>query len=70
VPVTLTSECNGMYAAEKTATSFTVRELRGGTSNATFDWEVAAKRKGYEDVRLAPVANVDFVQILTGADHP
>jgi hypothetical protein len=32
-----------------------VRELRGGTSNATFDWEVAAKRKGYEDVRLETV---------------
>jgi hypothetical protein len=40
--------------AEKTATGFTVRELRGGASNATFDWEVAAKRKGYEDVRLEP----------------
>jgi hypothetical protein len=27
----------------------------GGQSNATFDWEVAAKRKGYEEVRLEPV---------------
>jgi len=55
VQITLTGDCNGVYVAEKTATSFTVRELRGGTSNATFDWEVAAKRKGYEDVRLEPV---------------
>jgi hypothetical protein len=65
VQVTLTGDCNGVYVAEKTIAgpstgsgqaSFTVRELRGGTSNATFDWEVAAKRKGYEDVRLAPAA--------------
>jgi hypothetical protein len=54
VQVTLTGDCNGVYVAEKTATGFTVRELRGGASNATFDWEVAAKRKGYEDVRLEP----------------
>jgi hypothetical protein len=55
VQVTLTGDCNGVYVVEKTATGFTVRELRGGASNATFDWEVAAKRKGYEEVRLAPV---------------
>ncbi len=56
VQVTLTGDCNGVYVSEKRATGFTVRELRGGASNATFDWEVAAKRKGYEDVRLAPFA--------------
>jgi hypothetical protein len=64
VQVTLTGDCNGVYVAEKTAAgpstgsgqaSFTVRELRGGVLNATFDWEVAAKRKGYEDVRLETV---------------
>jgi|GEM_PF-1227755 len=54
VQVTLTGDCNGAYVSEKTATGFTVRELQGGTSDATFDWEVAAKRKGYEDERLAP----------------
>ncbi len=56
VQVTLTGDCNGVYVSEKTATGFTVRELRGGASNATFDWEVAAKRKGYEDVRLESAA--------------
>ncbi len=52
VQVTLTGDCNGVYVAEKSATGFTVAELRGGASNATFDWEVAARRKGYEDERL------------------
>jgi hypothetical protein len=51
VQLALTGDCNGVCVAEKTATGFTVRELRGGTSNATFDWEVAAKRKDYEEVR-------------------
>ena len=52
VQITLTSDCNGVYVVGKTANSFTVKELMGGTSNATFDWEVAAKRKDYEDIRL------------------
>ena len=52
VQITLTGDCNGVYISEKTAASFTVRELMNGTSNASFDWEVAAKRKGYEDNRL------------------
>ncbi len=56
VQVTLAADCNGVFVADQTATSFTVKELMGGTSNATFDWEVAAKRKGYEDERLEPFA--------------
>jgi len=56
VQITLTADCNGVFIAEQTATSFTVKELMGGTSDATFNWEVAAKRKGYEDARLEPFA--------------
>ena len=52
VQITPTADCNGLFVAEKTRTSFTVQELRNGASNASFDWEVAAKRKGYETVRL------------------
>jgi hypothetical protein len=52
VQITLTADCNGVFISEKTATSFRVKELMGGTSDATFDWEVAAKRRGYEDERL------------------
>ncbi len=52
VQVTLTSDCNGVFIAEKTGSSFTVKELQGGDSSATFDWEVAAKRKDCEDMRL------------------
>lgn len=52
VQITLTGNCNGIYISEKTKTGFIVKELLNGVSNASFDWEVAAKRKGYEQVRL------------------
>jgi hypothetical protein len=52
VLVTLTDDCNGVYV-KKQADRFTVHELMGGTSNATFDYKVICKRKGYEDQRMA-----------------
>lgn len=49
--VTLTDECNGVFV-KKGSDHFTVHELAGGQSNATFDWRVVAKRKSLEDLRL------------------
>lgn len=54
VQITPTANCRGMYV-EEGLTSFTVRELMSGQSNATFNWEVAAKRRGYEQTRLGEV---------------
>lgn len=59
VQITLTTDCKGIFVAEKTTTSFTVRELQGGTSDATFDWEVAAKRRGYEHIRMEKITIVE-----------
>jgi hypothetical protein len=56
VTVTLTShewDTYGLAVTEKTAAGFTVRELKGGTGNFSFDWEVKAVRTGYE--QYAPV---------------
>ena len=47
-----TADCRGLCVGRRTATSFTVKEVGGGTSNATFNWEVAAKRAGYAAERL------------------
>jgi len=46
-------DCNGLYVINKTPTSFEVRELQGGTSNISFSYRIVAKRKGYENLRLA-----------------
>jgi hypothetical protein len=44
----------GLYVAEQTPTSFTVRALDGKSCSIAFHYRIIAKRVGYEDVRLAP----------------
>lgn len=56
VQLTLTGDCNGVFVSEKNSSSFKVKELMGGSSNATFDWEITAKRKHYESVRLEMIS--------------
>ena len=53
VYLTPEGDCKGLYVTNKTASAFEVRELQGGTSNIPFSYRVVAKRKGYEDVRMA-----------------
>ena len=45
-----------LYVDQKTPSSFTVRAIGGQTCSIPFDYRIDAKRLGYEDVRLAPVA--------------
>lgn len=47
-------ETNGVYVV-KHDTYFEVIENNKGTSNASFDYRIMAKRKGYEDVRMEKV---------------
>jgi hypothetical protein len=51
--LTPNGDCKGLYVAQKSATSFVVKELGGGTSSISFDYRIMAKRKGSEAVRLA-----------------
>jgi hypothetical protein len=60
--LTPNGDCKGLYLAQKSATSFVVRELGGGTSNIVFDYRIMAKRKGYEQIRLA-----DKTKLMTPA---
>jgi hypothetical protein len=53
--LTPNGDCKGLYVSQKSATSFEVHELGGGTSNIAFDYRIMAKRVGYESVRLADV---------------
>ena len=54
--VQLSDNCNGVYV-QKSTTGFEVVELNGGTSNASFDYRVLAKRKGYETQKMKVVEN-------------
>jgi len=59
--VTPAGDCEGLYVANRTATSFEVRELKGGTSNVNFDYRIVAHRKGLESARL-PELNLGNVK--------
>jgi hypothetical protein len=48
--VTPLGDC-ALYVTDKTAASFTVRALGGAKCNLAFDFQLIAKRLGYEDVR-------------------
>ncbi|MBS4015886.1 MAG: hypothetical protein KGZ86_05580 [Candidatus Latescibacteria bacterium] len=48
VIITPTSECNGVFVSNKSVSGFTVKELAGGRSEATFDWIAIGRIKGYE----------------------
>jgi len=50
-------DCKGLYVTNKTATSFEVRELGGGTASIRFDYRIMALRKNYEKVRFADHTN-------------
>jgi hypothetical protein len=50
--LTPNGDCKGLYVAQKSSTSFVVRELGGGHSSIAFDYRIMAKRVGYEKVRL------------------
>lgn len=51
--LTPNSDCKGLYVSQKSPTSFEVHELGGGTSSVAFDYRIIAKRKNYENIRLA-----------------
>jgi hypothetical protein len=53
--LTPNGESEGLYVAQKSASSFEVREAHGGRSNISFDYRIVAKRAGYEKLRMPDV---------------
>jgi hypothetical protein len=53
--ITPNADAEALYVINKTATSFEVRESKGGTSSMTFDYKIVARRRGYEQQRLVDV---------------
>ena len=48
----------GLAVIEKTHNGFKVKELKGGTGNFAFDWEVKSKRRGFENYQVIQNAKV------------
>jgi len=46
-------DCKGLYVTNRTANSFEVHELGGGTASLSFGYRIMALRKKYENVRFA-----------------
>jgi hypothetical protein len=46
-------DCKGLYVSQKSASSFEVHELGGGSSSIAFDYRIMARRKGFENIRMA-----------------
>src|ERR1700722_125898 len=46
-------ESKNLYVTNRTANSFEVHEVGGGTSNITFDYRIAALRRNFEAARFA-----------------
>jgi hypothetical protein len=63
--LTPNGDCKGLYVAQKSAASFTVKELGGGASSIVFDYRIMAKRKGLEQIRLA-----DRTQAFSSKNRP
>ena len=55
--LTPNGDCNGLYVTEKSASSFEVHELHGGTSAVKFDYRIVALRKNFENIRMADHTN-------------
>lgn len=45
----MSADTYGLAVVEKTAAGIRVKELKGGTGNFSFDWEVKCVRAGFED---------------------
>jgi hypothetical protein len=45
-------DCKGLYVTNRTANSFEVHELGGGTASLSFGYRIAVLRKNYENVRF------------------
>jgi hypothetical protein len=65
--LTPNGDSRGLYVAKKTAASFEVREQGGGTSTVGFDYRIVARRKGYENVRMADVTEMQ--KTIASSDH-
>jgi hypothetical protein len=65
-------DCKGLYVANETAGGFEVHELGGGSSSIAFDYRIVAKRKGFENIRMADLTGKTQIgrRLISGAGVP
>ena len=69
--LTPTSDCRGLYVAQKGPDAFEVRELQKGQSSISFDYRIVARRRGFETVRLEEVPTNASIALKAGLQsHP
>jgi hypothetical protein len=74
--LTPNGDCKGLYVANKTPGGFEVHELGGGATSVGFDYKIVAKRKGYEQLRLADITEKvqkqteERLKRQSASDHP
>jgi hypothetical protein len=57
-------DSHGLYVSHRSESQFEVREQRGGKSNVSFSYRIAAKRRDIEGERLARITLPDFEHLL------
>jgi len=57
----------GLAVIKKTATGIKIKELRNGTGNYKFDWEVKCVRKGFEDFEV--IRDKKEMERMMGINH-
>jgi hypothetical protein len=62
--LTPNGDCKGLYVSHRTATSFEVHEIGGGTSSIEFSYRMVALRKNFEKIRLADHTDDDPMKML------
>ncbi|WP_299683756.1 hypothetical protein [uncultured Dokdonia sp.] len=69
VYVTLEGECNGVYVTNKSIDGFTVKELKNGTSNAAFSWQIVANRADTKDANGQVVSKHEGLRLPIGPGY-
>jgi hypothetical protein len=68
--VTPKGDCKGLYVTNENAGGFDVHELGGGKSSIAFDYRIVARRKGYENLRLADATEMSKVPVIKRKPGP
>jgi hypothetical protein len=68
--VTPKGDCKGLYVTNEGPGGFEVRELGGGQSSIAFDYRIVARRKGFENLRLADATEIAKVPAIKRKQGP